>query len=229
MHKKSFVSGFLIASIIFSSQQIFAVGGKIQAYLCDNYNIEVDEIKLNLPDGMRILNFGDRTYTPARLIAEAMGGTVKWDDSTKTVKITKPEPKVVEKIVEKIVEVPVESETFYQNVPLKIVKNNFILKVNGISSHDNLTYIYLDAENKSGEAAEVDYSNAKIKSGQDVYSTNIMSVTDWGNSMDVNEKREGKVMVFEKISGDKITLTIPVKSLNTNSFSETFEFNLKVN
>ena len=117
MHKKSFISGFLIASVIFGSQQIFAVGGKIQAYLCDNYNIEVDELKLNLPDGMRILNFGDRTYTPARLIAEAMGGTVKWDDSTKTVKITKPEPKVVEKIVEKIVEVPVESEIFYQNVP----------------------------------------------------------------------------------------------------------------
>ena len=31
----------------------------------------------------------DRTLTPARLVAEALGATVSWDDATKTVTIVK--------------------------------------------------------------------------------------------------------------------------------------------
>lgn len=230
MNKKSFAVGFFAASILFCSYKIFALGGKIQAYLCDNYKIEVDGIEIALPDGMRILNFGDRTYTPARLIAESMGGKVKWDDSRKTIEITKPAPKVVEKVVEKIVEVPSDSKIKYQTVPLKLTKKDFTLDITGISIRDNLTYIYLDAENKTGEAVEVNYENAKIKTDEGNYFSNSMSAVDWGNSMDTDEKREGKTMVFEKISdGEKeVTLSIPVKSLVNGNFNEVFEYNIKV-
>ena len=230
MNKKSFATGFLIASIMFGGYNVFGIGGKVEAYLKDDYKIEVDGIEIKRPDDMRILNFGDRTYTPTRLIAEAMNGKVEWDDATKTIKITKPEPEVVEKIVEKIVEVPSDSKINYQSVPLKLTKKDFTINVTGISIQDNLTYIYLDAENKTGEAIEVDFSNAKIKSESGNYSSNAMSATDWGNSLDTDEKREGRVMVFDKIadSDKEITLSIPIKSLVGSSVKETFDFNIKV-
>ncbi len=230
MDKKSFAIGFAIASGLFLSTNLFALGGKVQAYLCDTYKIEVDGMEIKLPDGMRILNYVDRTYTPARLIAEAMGGEVSWDDANKTIKIKKPAPKVVEKVVEKIVEVPSEDKKKFQRVPLKLNKRGFILEVTGIDTEDNLTYVYLDAENKSGEGVEVDYSNAKIKTDKGVYETNVMSGTDWGDSIDVGEKREGKVMVFSGIetSNKEIELTIPVKSIQTNNYDKVFEYDIKI-
>lgn len=230
MNKKSFVLGFAMATILFASYNVFAVGGKIEAYLKDDYKIEIDDIELQRPDDMRIINFGDRTYTPARLIAEAMGGKVDWDDATKTIKITKPEPRVVEKIVEKIVEVPSDSKISYQTLPLKQTKKDFIINITGMSMKNNLTYIYLDAENKTGDAIEVDYSRAQIKAESGEYFANSMSAADWGNSMDTDEKREGRIMVFDKIADtDKeITLSIPIKSLVGGSIDETFEYNIKV-
>ena len=231
MNKKSFVMGIALASTFFIGYNAFAVGGKIEAYLKDDYKIEVDGIELKQPDDMRILNFCDRTYTPARLIAEAMDGKVEWDDATKTIKITKPEPKVVEKVVEKIVEVPVDPKVSYQSAPLKLTKSDFTMELTGISVKDNLTYVYLEVKNKAGEAVDLDFSNAKIKAESGEYKANIgVSANDWGQSIDVNEDKKSGVMAFEKIAdSDKdITVSIPVKSVTKGSLDETFEYNVKV-
>lgn len=231
MNKKSFVMGIAVASIFFAGYNAFAVGGKIEAYLKEDYKIEVNGIQLNQPDDMRILNFCDRTYTPARLIAEAMDGKVEWDAATKTIKITKPEPKVVEKVVEKIVEVPSESKTKYQSAPLKLTKKDFTMEVTGISVKDNLTYIYLDVNNKAGEAIDLDISNAKITTSSGTYMVNTgVSASDWGDSIDVDKEKKGGVMAFAKIadSDKEITVSIPIKSVTKGSIDETFEYNLKV-
>ena len=230
--KKAFLAGFLFAVVLFAGKDIFALGMKIQAYFCDDYKIEIDDVEVKLPYGMRILNYVDRTYTPVRLIAEEMGGTVKWDETTKTIKITKPKPKIVEKIIEKKIEVPVDSETknnyYYQNPPIKSSKKDFTLEITGINIKDNLTYVYIDAENKTGEAVDVLYDQAEIKGSVNVYLPNVMSAKDWGDSMQVSEKRKGKVMYFDKVNDEdkKITLRIPVKSLVGDSFNEIFEYNI---
>lgn len=228
--KRGFLAGFVSAICLFAVRDIFAVGMKVQAYLCDNYKIEVDGLEIEVPYGMRILNYVDRTYTPARLIAEAMGGTVEWDETNKAIKITKPKPRVIEKIVEKTIEVPQKTIKNHQTLPVKLNKKDFILEITGISTRDNLTYVYIDAENNSGEAVDVLYDMAKIQDLDNIYSANVMSSKDWGDSMQTDEKRKGKYMVFEKISDgtEEITLTIPVKSMLGDSFNETFEYNIKL-
>ena len=136
----------------------------------------------------------------------------------------------VEKVVEKIVEVPSESKIRYQSAPLKLTKKDFVINLTGISVKDNLTYIYLDVENKAGEAIDIDFSNAKIVSQSGTYMSNAMSATDWGQSIDVNEEKKSGVMVFQKIadSDKEITVSIPIKSVTQGSLQETFEYNLKV-
>jgi len=231
---KAFLAGFLFAVVLFAGKNIFALGMKVQAYLCDDYKIEVDGVEVKVPDGMRILNYIDRTYTPARLIAEEMGGTVKWDEASKTIKITKPKPKIVEKVIEKEVEVPVESKNnnYYQSLPVKLNKKDFSLEITGINIKDNLTYVYIDAENKTGETVDILYDQAEIKSldNNNIYLSNVMSSQDWGDSMQTDEKRNGKVMYFDGINKDnkKITLRIPVKSLFGDSYNEVFEYNINL-
>ena len=245
MSKRSFLLGVAVSAAFFASYNVLATTGQeIKAFIKDDYSITVNDIPIKLPYGMRIINYIDHTYTPARLIAEAMGGSVSWDDDTKTVKITKPKP--IEKIVEKIVEVPVEKsgtesntneqttnpdkKIYYQSVPLKLIKGDFKINVSGISLRDNLTYIYLDIKNESSDTVMFDLENTKIKSasGQEYDLISVPS-DEFSSDIGLTKEFKGGTMIFKNIGDEKeITLSIPVKSSTPGIYDETFEFNLKV-
>ena len=50
----------------------------------DIFTINGNEIPLDTP--MQLI--GERTYVPLRAVAQALGGNVTWEDSTKTAVIT---------------------------------------------------------------------------------------------------------------------------------------------
>lgn len=71
------------------------------------------------PIDVPALILDDRTMTPARFVAEALGAKVEWDDATKTVTITKDEYKIVLVIDSKIAEI--NGEQVEIDVPAQII------------------------------------------------------------------------------------------------------------
>ena len=128
--------------------------------------ITLDGKTVPMAQDTHILNYGDRTYTPARMVAEALGAKVEWDETSDTVKITSPEPKVIEKVVEKIVEkeVPVASEQSYMKLPVRFATHDYFVDVNGVTTFSKTTELYVSVQNDFDSDSEiyVDYLDAYI-------------------------------------------------------------------
>ena len=228
----SFICGFAFAVIIFiCKQDICALGQKVFAYFCDDYKIEIDGSELKLMDGTRILNYGDRTYVSVRDIAEAMGGTVKWNEENKIIEIRKPKAEVIEKIIEKAVKEPTDKKNIYNKLPLKLNKDGCSIKLTGFEKKDNMVYFYLDLRNKSGEDLILDFAEIKLSDGTKNYYASYSSSDNLEDVLENTGKIEDQKLIFD-VSSDlknEITLSIPVKSANGSSYQKTFEFNIKVN
>lgn len=87
---KRFISGFVTASLLFG---ITALAASPQAA-----NIFYNNIKIKVygqevdTEGNEPFILNDRTYVPARYVAEAMGGEVQWNGETNTVEVVKAAP-----------------------------------------------------------------------------------------------------------------------------------------
>ena len=162
---KSVVFGFIIGAITASSVTAFGIAyasGQVEAWLQDKQiRLIVDNTPVTLPEDMHILNYDNRIYTPARLVAETLGATVEWDDKMQTVVITKPEPEIVEVEVEveKIVERPSSGSNNNNNssvryhhspLPIRMIKDGIRINIKEIFFHDYRTDIVFDFENDSG-------------------------------------------------------------------------------
>ena len=63
----------------------------VSALIDGDIAFQFDEQRQALPEGSTVLLYENRTYVPARFVAEKLGAVVEWDALTKTVKInTKP-------------------------------------------------------------------------------------------------------------------------------------------
>lgn len=93
---KRFISGFLFGALLFAVPTLANNSKTVEAF----YN----NIKLSVygqivdTEGNEPFIVGGRTYVPARYVAEAMGGVVKWNETENTVEVipsspeTTPEP-----------------------------------------------------------------------------------------------------------------------------------------
>lgn len=136
MKFKSYTAG-LVTGILIAATVTVSASNLVEVFLQDDVKIVMDGKTLPLPGDMHILNYQNRIYTPARHIAESLGGTIEYDQSTKTLNLTKPEPitKEVEVIKEvvKEVEVVVEKLT-YNTLPVKQMQEDVELTVYGIDT-----------------------------------------------------------------------------------------------
>lgn len=88
---RSFLLGFLISALIFSSITIFADTTEIKAFLSDiKINLDGKILELKDSQGNKItpIVYNGTTYLPVRAIAESLGKEVQWDEKTNTVIIT---------------------------------------------------------------------------------------------------------------------------------------------
>ena len=136
---KSLLSGFLIGALAMGTINISADTRNrlVEARIQDaTHRIMLDGTVLELDENSHILNYNGRIYTPARLVAEALGAEVNWNDRALSVEIRSPKPEVVEVIVEKevIVEVPRARE--YDIIPTRVTKNDVTVRVVAMDRHN---------------------------------------------------------------------------------------------
>lgn len=78
---KQLVTGVVIGGVLASTGVVFA-SGQVNFV---NYEFKFNGVQKPVPEGYTVLEYQDRTYVPARFVAENMGGTVEWDENSKTV------------------------------------------------------------------------------------------------------------------------------------------------
>lgn len=86
---KRFISGFLFGALLFAVPAI-ANNSKTLEAVYNNIKLSVYGQVIDTQGNEPFIVEG-RTYVPARYVAEAMGGVVKWNETENTVEVVKPE------------------------------------------------------------------------------------------------------------------------------------------
>lgn len=87
---KGFIVGVIVTSIVASSLFSFAEMQSIEAFFND-IKIRINGKVIDTGNDKPFI-YNGRTYLPARYVAEGLGGTVKWNESSNTVEIDRPVP-----------------------------------------------------------------------------------------------------------------------------------------
>lgn len=87
---KKFISGFVLGALLFALP-VFAQNSRMLEAFYNGIKLKVYGQFVDT-EGNEPFIVGGRTYVPARYVAEAMGGVVKWNETENTVEVTKPTP-----------------------------------------------------------------------------------------------------------------------------------------
>ncbi len=131
----SFLAGVMIATAV--SVSAAGVKQKVEAYKSADAVITLDGKKISMPSDYSVLFYNDRTYTPVRTVAEALGATVTWDEANQTVKIVSGPTETASPSTTTPSASYYGDGYFYQGLPLKSVKDGITVNVFG-------SYIYND-------------------------------------------------------------------------------------
>lgn len=85
---KQLIAGIMIGSIV-SGVGVVSAAPSISALMVDYIKFKFDGTEKRVPDGYTVLMYQDRTYVPARFVAENLGFNVGWDGTTSTVTVEK--------------------------------------------------------------------------------------------------------------------------------------------
>ena len=227
MRIKSIVFGFIIGALTASSVTAFGLvyaSGKVEAWVQDKQiRILVDDKHVPLPDDMHILNYNNRIYTPARLVADSLGATVEWNESMQAVSIRSAEPEVIE------IEVEVEREReadavvdnrkyHYSELPIRINKENVRINITQVELYNSVTEVFVDFENASDypvmflkEQTYLEYDGVKYTIFDDYDGR-------FNNSTDSKFKKDDMRLTFEGIPKDatEVKLNLVMELYNRN-------------
>lgn len=109
MEKRKLVgAGIALGIILTMSFQVFAASAieKIEAYANKEMNFEFDGKAVALPSEYEVIVYKDRSYVPARFVAENLGATVNWDNNTKKILFTKAQTSTPPSITLPAIETP---------------------------------------------------------------------------------------------------------------------------
>jgi len=210
---KSVVFGFIVGAITASSVTAFGIAyasGKVEAWVQDKQiRIIVDDQPIAIPEDMHVLNYNGRIYTPARLVAEAVGASVGWSEEMQAVIIKSPEPEIVE--VEVVKEVEKQGSNSNQNsstkyryspLPVRTIKEGIRISITQMELFQSQAELVMDFENFSDypimfikeqtylEVDGVKYSILRDQEGR------------FDNSTDQGFSREDMRLIFEAIPID---------------------------
>lgn len=93
----------VLAGLLLASTTAGFAAGNLTALDASHIKFKFNGSEKTVPSGYKVLMFEDRTYVPARFVAENMNATVDWDGNTNTVLINIPaggpvSPKVIDQV-----------------------------------------------------------------------------------------------------------------------------------
>ncbi|MDW7671878.1 MAG: copper amine oxidase N-terminal domain-containing protein [Bacillota bacterium] len=115
-NKRYLIMGLVLGIMLtLSLSPISAATDTISAFLRPGFQFFFDGEYAPLPEGQTVLVYEGRSYVPARFVAEQLGADVLWNEATRSIFITSPEPVVIEpeepEVEEPEEEEPEEEET----------------------------------------------------------------------------------------------------------------------
>lgn len=205
MNYKYLTIGIIIGCILtFSTGILASTITTVSAIKADNVVFEFDgEIK-DLPEGYTVLMYNDRTYVPARFIAEELGAEVNWCESTKTVSIDSkkidpcPEPKPdpePEKEIEPEDKEAVQPKGNYRRLPLSALYKDMEITATLVTLERDHARVYITMMNKESPPLQVLQGKTKAIVDGKEYSTEeipfYLRDDKWYNDIQRDETIEG--------------------------------------
>lgn len=89
---KGLIAGIIIGAVVAGTGGA-AADQTVSTYL-SSFKFKFNGVEKQLPEGYAVLNYQNRSYVPARFVAESMGGNVEFDAATGTVSVQAPPEKV---------------------------------------------------------------------------------------------------------------------------------------
>lgn len=225
-------TGLIIGIILSISTSVLAVANSaISAWLADYITFEFNGIKEKVPDGYSILIYQDRTYVPARFVAEKLGADVKWDDANKTVQITEKQKEVND------IEANDKNDNDQTTIPTKVYyrlpytryDQDKIITIKATEIGDDYTRVYLSMENKATKPLQIVQDRTKIEVDGKEYLMRDIPIykydVRWYKNVEEDQTVEGYI-VFPVVPEDSKELKIKITVLtNDGSYdSEEIEF-----
>lgn len=84
---KSCAIGLIIGGLVMVSIPSFAANKSIQAFY-NNIKLSINNKDIKFADGEEPFIVNGRTFLPAKYVAEGLGATIKWNETTNTVEVT---------------------------------------------------------------------------------------------------------------------------------------------
>lgn len=233
--KKMLAVGLAAGMVLTMSIQAFAdpVIRVIQAKIHPNYHITFDGEKKELPEGYEILVYQDRTYVPARYVAEELGATVTWDEETKEIGIVK--PKVPETPVTSDGAVKPSDTNTYSKLPVNKTAEHFRIAATAhVKEADKNTgnKLALSIKNTSNDPITLDQTATTFTVNGTVYQVPPEKYhemdTIWYQNIEKDIEQVGNLLMPSQIKdAEKVHVELVVKSNGAYpAWSQTVAFDI---
>lgn len=230
MKIKSLAAGFIAGVLTMGTITVFGLtlgNGRVEAYLQDNnVSIMLDGKRITLSEDAHIINYDGRIYTPARLVAESLGAEVEWQEATRSVVMTSPEPKVVEKIKEVVVEKEV-----YNKLPIRRAKDEMTIEVMDYYQRKNYIDFKFDFNYEGSKAAFLKLQNAYVEIDGERYDYYSISMRELEvQSIPTSEKVKDVTISFDGVpeKSERAKLVIPIEYGVGDDEKQIFKFEFNI-
>lgn len=201
--------GMIIGGIVATGSTALAGTGGV-ASLAEWVKFKFDGQEKTLPEGYSVLIYQDRTYIPARFVAEELGAKVEWDDKSKTVLITAPKKD--------------STTTTFESLPVVKTVDGVRMELYSMRSEDKFTQFFLKIKNTTTKRMQLDQGKTKFVTSDETFKHedladvhNIFFKADqaWYNDILEDQTREGFVML-PKLSKDIKEGTLHLKLIQND-------------
>lgn len=239
--------GILVGSLLSVNTGILAESYQyVRTVLDDNISFMINGEEKSVPDGYHVLIYEDRTYVPARFIAEELGADVDWDakkrqviiyntpsmknENDETVNVEEPKEEMEEQIED------VHNYEDYQSLPITKNINQVLVTVKEINIDNEQTTVNVEVNNLGKPPYQLNQFKTKIitediEYGEADLDDKIIYRFDysWFNDIREDEKNEGilRLPPIPKDTGYVILHITLVQNDGTQKES-TLEFKIKL-
>ena len=251
-HKMKYVLLGLVIGVILTLtiSPIGAVTQTVTAYLRPGFQFYFDGEPTPLTAGQSVLVFNDRSYVPARFVAENMGGEVLWDEENQRIHITLPEPEVIEVEIEEPEEeeeaAPDERQPSgnYREVPVKQTYRDMDLTVTlvriptdttdtAVTTRSNYTTVYIELENKGDIPLRLEQAQTvAVVDGKTIRASDVTSLdrdSTWYSDVMPEETEAGFIRLpLVPDDAEKMKLSVVVLTNDRSQELRTVDFYIEL-